>query len=113
MSENLKRLSREDIIGLPDVPEKIINIDEWGFSIKIKGMSKGMAVKLGRLLKEQELDAFEYQIHLLKECVVEPELDDDLIEELYKKDSTVVDKIFVEISAINGVGGSAEDADQF
>ena len=113
MSENLKRLSREDIIGLPDVPEKIINIDEWGFSIKIKGMSKGMAVKLGRLLKDTELDAFEYQIHLLKECVVEPELDDDLIEELYKKDSTVVDKIFVEISAINGVGGSAEDADQF
>ena len=45
MSENLKRLSREDIIGLPDVPEKIINIDEWGFSIKIKGMSKGMAVR--------------------------------------------------------------------
>lgn len=113
MTDKLKRLTKEDILGLPDVPEKVIDIEEWGFSIKIKGMSKGMAVKLGRLLKEEELDAFEYQIHLLKECVVEPELDDDLIEELYKKDNTVVDKIFVEISAINGVGGSAEDADQF
>jgi hypothetical protein len=113
MSKNLKRLTKEDILGLPDVPEKEINIEEWGFSIKIKGMSKGMAVKLGRLLKEEDLDAFQYQIELLKECVSDPELDDDLITELYKKDSKVVDKIFVEISNINGVGGSAEDADQF
>ena len=110
---DLKRLSKEDILGLPDVPEKIINIEEWGFSIKTKGMSKGMAVKLGRLLKETELDAFEYQIHLLKECVVDPELDDDLIEKLYEKDSQIVDKIFVEINKLNGLGGSAEDADQF
>ena len=110
---DLKRLSKEDILGLPDVPEKIINIEEWGFLIKIKGMSKGMAVKLGRLLKETELDAFEYQIHLLKECVVDPELDDDLIEKLYEKDSQIVDKIFVEINKLNGLGGSAEDADQF
>lgn len=110
---DLKRLSKEDILGLPDVPEKIVNIEEWGFSIKIKGMSKGMAVKLGRLLKETELDAFEYQIHLLKECVVDPELDDDLIEKLYEKDSQIVDKIFVEINKLNGLGGSAEDADQF
>lgn len=113
MSENLKRLSREDILGLPDVPEKIINIDEWGFSIKIKGMSKGMAVKLGRLLKDTELDAFEYQIHLLKECVIDPELDDDLIDSLYEKDSKIVDQIFVEINKLNGLGGTAEDADQF
>ena len=110
---DLKRLSKEDILGLPDVPEKIINIEEWGFSIKIKGMSKGMAVKLGRLLKETELDAFEYQIHLLKECVVDPELDDDLIEKLYEKDSQIVDKIFVEINKLNGLGGSAEYAYQF
>ena len=113
MTDKLKRLTKEDILGLPDVPEKVIDIEEWGFSIKIKGMSKGMAVKLGRLLKEEELDAFEYQIHLLKECVIDPELDDDLIESLYEKDSKIVDQIFVEINKLNGLGGTAEDADQF
>lgn len=113
MSEKQIRLTREDILGLPDVPEKEINIEEWGFTILIKGMSKGMAVKLGRMLKETDLDAFDYQIEMLKECVADPKLDDDLIEELYKKDSRVVDKIFVEINALNGLGGTADDADQF
>jgi hypothetical protein len=48
----------------------------------------------------------------LKVCVIEPELDDELIDQLYEKDSKVIDKIFLKINELNGVGGSAE-AEQF
>ncbi len=75
MSEKTIRLTKEDILGLPDVPEKAINIDKWGFSILLKGMSKDMAVKLGRMLKETDLDALDYQIQMLKECVADPTLE--------------------------------------
>ena len=34
------------------------------------------------------------------------------MEELYKKDSTVIDKIFLVINEVNGIGGSAS-ADEF
>ena len=41
------------------------------------------------------------------------ELSDEDIDELYKKDSNIVDKIFVEINDLNGVGGIADSGDEF
>jgi len=49
---------------------------------------------------------------LLKACIVDPQLTDEDVDNLYTKDSSVIDKIFVEINALNGVGGSAK-AEQF
>ena len=106
----MKRLSLDGIKDLPDVPTKEVTIDEWNVSLLIQGISKGTQVALGREVKDA--DAFDYQRALLKLCVVEPELDDDAIEELYKKDSTVIDKIFLVINEVNGIGGSAS-ADEF
>ena len=108
----MKRLSVNDIKNLPSVPEEDIELEEWGFSIKIRGINKAMQVQLGKLLNQDDADAFDYQRELLKVCVIEPELDDDLIDQLYEKDSKVIDKIFLKINELNGVGGSAE-AEQF
>ena len=63
-------------------------------------------------VNQDDADAFDYQRELLKVCVIEPELDDELIDQLYEKDSKVIDKIFLKINELNGVGGSAE-AEQF
>ena len=108
----MKRLKAEDIANLPNVETKILEIKEWGFSMKIQGISKATQIELGRAVESDETDAFDYQRELLKACVVDPELNDDLIDELYKKDSTVIDTIFLQINEINGFGGSAE-AEQF
>ena len=71
-----------------------------------------MQISLGRILDDEGKDAFDYQKELLKTCVVDPELNDDLIMELYNKDSKVVDRIFLAINELNGLGGSA-DAEEF
>ena len=103
----MKRLSVDDIKNLPSVPEEEYEIEEWGFSIVVKGINKAMQIKLGKLLDAKDKDAFDYQKELLKVCVVEPKLTDKLIDELYEKDATVIDKIFLKINELNGIGGSA------
>tara|TARA_R100000951_G_C2577756_1_gene160884 strand:+ start:263 stop:595 length:333 start_codon:yes stop_codon:yes gene_type:complete len=108
----MKRLKIEDIGLLPNVPEKEIKIEEWDCTILVQGISKAMQVELGRKLEDGDTDAFDYQKELLKVCVSEPKLSDEDIEELYKKDSKVIDKIFLIINEVNGIGGSAE-ADNF
>ena len=107
----MKRLSIDDIKGLPNVPEKELEIPEWKVSVLIKGMTKSMQVELGKLL-DDGLDAFEYQKKLLLTCVVEPELTEKDVEALYEKASSVSDNIFVAINELNGLGGSAS-AEQF
>ena len=103
----MKRLSADDIKNLPSVPEEEYEIEEWGFSIVVKGINKAMQIKLGKLIDSKEKDAFDYQKELLKVCIVEPKLTDKLIDELYEKDATVIDKIFLKINELNGIGGSA------
>lgn len=112
MTDKIKRLTADSISNLPNVPEKELVIDEWGVSLQLKGISKQMQISLGRILDDANKDAFDYQKELLKTCVVDPVLDDNLIDELYKKDSKIIDRIFLAINDLNGVGGSA-DADEF
>lgn len=110
--KKIKRLTADSISSLPNVPEQEFIIEEWGVSLRLKGISKQMQISLGRILDDENKDAFDYQKELLKTCVVDPELDDDLIMELYNKDSKIVDRIFLAINELNGLGGSA-DAEEF
>jgi hypothetical protein len=113
MSENKKRLTLEDLASIPNVPEEEVFIPQWDRTILVQGISKATQIKLGRLINAEETDAFDYQKELLKVSVVEPKLDDDAINMLYEKDSTIIDQIFVALNDINGIGGSGDLADQF
>jgi len=108
----LKRLKLEDINSLPSVPSKVLEIEEWGVSIEIQGINKATQIELGRIIDGKDTDAFDYQKELLKACIIDPQLTDEDVDALYTKDSSVIDNIFVEINALNGVGGSAK-AEQF
>ena len=59
---------------------------------------------------DETTDAFDYQKALLKASVVEPELDDEAIDELYEKDSTVIDLDILKLNTLNGVGSEIESA---
>ena len=108
----MKKLKLEDIAGLPSVETRTLEIKEWGVTIEIQGISKATQIALGRAVEDDDTDAFDYQRALLKACVTDPVLDDKAIDELYKKDGTVIDTIFLQINEINGFGGTAE-AEQF
>ncbi|QDP59217.1 MAG: hypothetical protein Tp1124SUR1244132_4 [Prokaryotic dsDNA virus sp.] len=100
---------------LPNVPVKDIVIPEWEAKVKVKGLTKKMQVELARISTADDTDAFDYQKALLKASVIEPQLDDKAIDMLYEKDATVIDKLFVEIADLNGVGGDVQQdiAEQF
>tara|TARA_R100001510_G_C7620728_1_gene181693 strand:+ start:510 stop:851 length:342 start_codon:yes stop_codon:yes gene_type:complete len=100
---------------LPNVPVKDIVIPEWKTKVKVKGLTKKMQVELARISTADDSDAFDYQKALLKASVIEPQLDDEAIDMLYEKDATVIDKLFVEIADLNGVGGDVQQdiAEQF
>ena len=74
-----------------------------------------MQVELARISTDEGKDAFDYQKALLKASVINPKLDDDALDNLYEKDAIVIDRIFVEIADLNGIGGEvqAEMSDEF
>lgn len=102
-------LDINNINKLPDVPIKEIEIPEWKTKVKVKGLSKKMQVELARISGAENTDAFDYQKALLKASVVIPVLDDEAIEKLYEKDATVIDKLFIEIANLNGIGGEVQE----
>jgi len=108
-------LSKEILSSISDVPEKVIEIPEWNAKIKVQGISKKTQVELARIATDENKDAFDYQKALLKVSVVEPKLDDELIEEMYEKSASVIDNIFVEIADMNGISEEkqAEMSDEF
>ena len=113
MTEKKQRLTLDDLVKLPNVQEEAVFIPQWDRSILVRGISKATQIKLGRLIENEDTDAFDYQKELLKESVVDPKLDDDAIEILYQKDSAVIDLIFVELNKLNGLGGTGDLAEQF
>lgn len=95
-------LNKTILNTIADVPEKEIEIPEWDAKIRVKGISKKVQVELARIATDESKDAFDYQKELLKASVIEPQLDDEMIELLYEKNATVIDRIFIEISEMNG-----------
>lgn len=108
-------LNLDNIKNIPDVPVKEIEIPEWKAKIQVKGLTKKMQVELARISTDEGKDAFDYQKALLKASVINPKLDDDALDNLYEKDAIVIDRIFVEIADLNGIGGEvqAEMSDEF
>lgn len=101
-------LNIDDIKNLPDVPVKEIEIPEWETKVEVKGLTKKAQIELARISNTG--DAFDYQKELLKQSVVKPTLDDEAIEILYNKDATVIDKLFIEIANLNGIGSEVQSA---
>ena len=101
-------LNIDNLGNLPNVDTKEIEIPEWKVKVVIRGLTKKMQVDLARITQDENNDAFDYQKELLKVSVVNPPLDDKAIEKLYDLDAQVIDKLFIEISNLNGIGSEEQ-----
>jgi hypothetical protein len=99
-----KVLSVEDILKASDVKEKEIYVEEWKGTVKIRGLTKEAEL---RIRKEAEkgggIDEALFEKLLFKECVVEPKLTLEQVEEVFKKSSNAVNKVLLEIVNISGL----------
>ena len=97
-------LNIDNLGKLPNVETKEVVIKEWNAKVVIRGLTKKMQIDLARITQDETKDAFDYQKALLQESVIDPKLDDEAIEKLYDLDAQIIDRLFIEISNLNGIG---------
>ena len=97
-------LNLDDLSKIPNVETKEVEIKEWNAKVVIRGLTKKMQVDLARITQDESKDAFDYQRALLKVSVIEPQLTDVSLDKLYDLDAQVIDRLFIEISNLNGIG---------
>lgn len=113
---DLKILSREAILALDDLPVEILDIPEWGGSVKLRGMSAEERIKwLDRVQGEDgKVDLEKAQYYAVVFGVLEPEFEEADVEFLKKKSASALDRIakkWLELSGIAPEGpGSLEGA---
>lgn len=93
-----------DILAKKDAEEKLVEVPEWGCSVKIRAISKGrellirkQAVK-GNNIDEQTLEGM-YFIY----GVVEPEFKPEHLSQLLDKSSGAFNKVLAEVMKLSGM----------
>lgn len=98
-----------------DLREEVVRIPEWKGEngktgeVKVRSHTKrqGMQIRKASTDGSGLLDLDLYERNLLKECVIEPALDDAGVEVLLNKNETAVRRI---LRAINRVTGTSQEA---
>ena len=97
-------LTIDEILSAHDLPAKDIEVPEWGGVVRIEGLTKAKQVKI----REATLDGEGYtdteKLHeqLWINCVIEPQITLEQLNELRNKSAVVFDRISLEIMKLNG-----------
>lgn len=109
MSDNTtKMLTFDQIVKVDDLKEEIVEVEEWGGSVKIKAMSKATqqairercTIKSG---KEDKLDPNQFEMQMLIASVIDPVIDPDQAEALRAKAMGPIDHILKAVLQLNGL----------
>lgn len=107
---NVSILSIEDILSKDDLEERVVEVPEWGGSVRIKAFTKARQQEMRkRATIKGEIDTDRLEMFLFIEGVVEPRFTADHYEQLRGKNAGAVDKVLQEIARLSGV--SAGNAD--
>lgn len=104
VTEAVKMLSAEEILAADDRPEMVVEVPEWGGSVKIKALSLGQFRDVQEKAEDGvEQDEHKLAIAMLKEGLVEPKLSDEQAEKLYDKAIPAVTKVLTAIAELSDV----------
>lgn len=93
-----------DILARQDAAEKVVDVPEWGCSVKVRAISKGRELLIrkqavsGNNIDEQRLESL-YFVY----GVVEPEFTPEHIGQLLDKSSGPFNKVLQEVLKISGL----------
>lgn len=101
-------LSREALLAADDRAEKVIEVPEWGGSVKIKALSLGAwQDAMERSTVDGKVDDNLAGLHTLLVGIVEPELSAEDYEQLRNKGIDGVMRVMGEIASLSGVDANA------
>lgn len=101
-----------DILAVQDIKEKMVEVPEWGCSVKIKALTKADQIRVRKMsVQGNQVDAEKMEGFMFLYGVVEPKFEPEHLDRLFDKSSGAVDKILAEILSISGMTDEdAEDA---
>ena len=101
-------LTVEAILGAKDLKEEVIEVPEWGGSVRVRSFSKKGQQEVRELATiADELDEQRLEMFMFIKGVVDPEFTDDTYELLREKNAGVIDRILNRIMELSGMSPEA------
>lgn len=107
-SETSPILSATALIDAVDLPEKVVEVPEWGGSVRLRALTVGQVADCReRSTVRGEVDGLQMDLHWLVEAMVEPQLTHDQVGQLMAKSQAVVQRLVGEAVVLNSAGVEA------
>lgn len=101
-------LTAEEILKAPDTKTAVVDVPEWGGSVKVIGLTKQQQVDIREgALRNGEIDPAMTQRGMLLQGVIEPRFTEEQIGPLFDKNAGLVDRLLVRILELSGMGEGA------
>ena len=98
-------LTKEDVLNAPDIREKVVEVPEWGGSVKVKTFTRAQhQVMRERAVIDGVFSKNRYEMLMFVEGVVEPKFTESDVEAILQKSSTAVGRVMEEILSVIGAG---------
>lgn len=105
----MARLSLDQILSAPDLPEREVEVPEWGGSVKVRSLTKAAQEHLRKSAKSADgVDEEKLQMLLIVHCVVDPPMTEADIESLRKKSAAAINRLGLAIAEVCGFSGDAQ-----
>ena len=98
-------LTADALLAADDLKTEVVDVPEWGGSVRVRGLKKGEWDKAREIEGEQETNAF-----LLSCGLVEPELTEDQVKQLTDKSLLAVGRLEAAIIRCSGMDEPLESA---
>jgi len=103
-------LTAEQILGADDREERVIEVPEWGGSVRVRAFSKAEEHRMRKLaMVKNEVDTCRMQMLMVITGMVQPKLSLDQIEALSHKSQAAIDRILLVLMDISGMKREAVD----
>lgn len=101
-------LTIDQIMNADDLPTKVIPVEAWGGSIKIRMLTKAQQYQVRKTaIVDGEFNDQQMEMGLLVESIVEPEMTREHMEMLANKNADVVDEILAEVFSLSAMDKEA------
>ena len=104
-------LSKQDILGCNDIPTELVEVPEWGGSVKVRGMTAGERDRFDDMIRTQGLSAL--RATMAANGIIDEDgkrlFTDIEVGKLAEKSAEALDRVVEVVSRLSGL--TPEDAE--
>lgn len=100
MTDSPRLLTEADIIAIDDIETEVVEVPEWGGSVKLRGLSLDEVMEAR---KGDTSDPGAMSIRLLAAAFAEPDLSEAAVAALGKKSAAVVTRLLKVVTRLSGM----------